>query len=395
MFVGKVNNITSKINFKGYQHKVNSAGKTVQEFNYPFYSEHETCEIEFVRVKKNNKYNIIIDESSKIVKQLPPEGLDVDVQDILELDDNESYAYKVRIRDKKTGKVKWEGADTGVKLKNTGVDWGFRISDGMHWEDVQGKEYSYSYPTTRYADYYKDGKYQNPYQYTLVTTNGTTPMSNGAGYLVMPDSLLPGAKFRNFDDSNTGEVYIDEAVQKKAEQSTRTFSNIMGGGIAGLIASIPYLKENGYGMLFGLPIANGDNVSSHSYWNKNNMQIASKMGSTENFAELMRQTYKNGMQFVNDGTFTSEGLEGIHFQYALRWAQNNPQTYYWFRMQGLKNSGLGLGVVPDNAKNLSHRIVNSPFIYEKQSSGIYKKVPNLKYDPSKETLFQIYDASQI
>lgn len=27
------------------------------------------------------------------------------------------------------------------------------------------------------------------------------------------------------------------------------------------------------------------------------------------------------MKYVYDGTFTSEGLEGIHFQYALRWAE--------------------------------------------------------------------------
>ena len=395
MFVGKISNFGAKISFRGYQHSVNSVGRTIERFSYPYDDATENCEIEFVRIKKNDKYNIAIDEASKVIVPLSPKGVEIDMKELLGLDDGESYAYKVRVKDKNTGNTKWEGADTGVKLKKQGSEWVFRIADQIHWENVKDKDFSYSYPTIRYEDCYTNGKYENPYQYTLVTTHGTTPMSNGAGCLVMPDTLMPGAKFRNFDDPNTGEVYIDDVAQKNAEMSTRTFSNVMGGGIAGLIYSIPYLKQNGYGMLFGLPIANGDNVSSHSYWNKNNMQIAPKMGNTENFAELMRQTYKNGIQFVNDGTFTSEGLEGIHFQYALRWAQNNPQTYYWFRMQGLKNSNLGLGIVPDNAKNLSHRVINAPYNYEKQANGTYKKVLNLKYDPNKETIFQIYDSSQV
>ena len=146
--------------------------------------------------------------------------------------------------------------------------------------------------------------------------------------------------------------------------------------------------------MFSTPIANGDDVSSHSYWNKNNMQIASRMGTTENYASFMQDLFKNGMKYVYDGTFTSEGLEGIHFQYALRWANKNPQSYYWFRMSGLKNSNLGLGAVPQNKENLRHRVVNAPYNYELQSDGTYKKVVNDKYNKNKPTMFQIYDASQ-
>lgn len=399
MFVSKViSGIPAKIGFKAREHKINKFGEQIEHFGYPYNNETEIAEIEFIRAKLNDKYNVILDENSKKTLPLTPAGIDVDPKELLGIDDNEAYAYKIRIRDKNNPQnIKWEGADTGIKLQNLSKnEWGYRISDSKHWENIENKKGNYSYETTKYADLYdSQGNFKDPYRYTLVTTHGSAPRANGAGYLAMPDTLMPGAKFKGFDDPNTGEIWIDKDAQKEAEQAVRTFSNIMGGNIAGLIQSIPYLKESGYSMLFTTPIANGDDVSSHSYWNKNNMQIASRMGNTENFAYLMRETYRNGMQYVYDGTFTSEGLEGIHFQYALRWAQKNPQTYYWFRMNGLKNSNLGLGVIPENAKKLSHRVINAPFNYEKQADGTYKAVKNLKYDANRETIFQIYDASQV
>ena len=387
MYVNKIIGASGKINFKSVQHTVNSVGKTVELFGYPYDYNTEIAEIELVRAKKDERYNTIIndpsrtinlddeneniyviDDSTRIVKRLTPGGVEIDPFEVLNLKEGDRYAFKIRIRDKANPSIiKWEGADTGVAVKRSDKgDYLFKTSGG--WEKCD---------------------------WTLMTTHGTRPMSNGTGYLVMADSLMPGAQIRGFEHPDTGKVYMDDAKQQNAENTLRTFSNIMGGNIAGLISIIPYLKANGYEMLFSLPIANGDDVSSHSYWNKNNNQLAPRMGNLEDYNYFMTELYKNGIQFVNDGTFTSEGLEGIHFQYALRWAQKNPQSYYWFRMNGLKNSNLGLGVIPENAKNLSHRIVNAPYNYEKQADGTYKKVPNLKYNPNKETLFQIYDASQV
>ncbi|MCQ2754105.1 MAG: hypothetical protein MJ231_03555, partial [bacterium] len=116
------------------------------------------------------------------------------------------------------------------------------------------------------------------------------------------------------------------------------------------------------------------------------------MGNMENLNSFFENLYANGMKYVYDGTFTSEGLEGIHFQYALRWAQRNPQTQYWFRMSSLKSAPLGLGVVPKNKENLRHRVINSPVIFNEQTQVIEK---NKDYNPNKETYFQIYDASQV
>ena len=389
MFVNKINGV-SNIGFKGYQHVKNNAGETVMRFDYPYDSENENCEIQIFSAEPTENYNYKLSEKPVAVVNLKPEGVNVNLQDITNLDKDAPFAYKVVRKDKSTGKVIWEGADTGVKIKYKDGEYVNRLI--VHDKAVFEQKDSSGKITGYYEDF--EGDPISNYTHTLVSRKGTTPMIQGAGYLITPDSLMPGAKYKGFDDPNTGEIYYDKDFQKKMEGVIKNFSNIHGGSIAGAQKIIPYLKENGYRYVFSTPMANGSKGWSLGYWNKNNMQVSPNMGNTENFASYFRDLYKNGLKYVYDGTFTSEGLEGIHFQYALRWAERNPQSYYWFRMTGLKNSNLGLGTVPKNKENLRHRIVNAPYNYQLQTDGTYKKVPNPNYNSHKETLCQIYDASQ-
>ena len=392
MFVSKINGL-SNLGFKGYQHIKNDIGESIYKFNYPYNSDTENCEVQIFKVVKTDKLNHKVIETPIANIALKPEGTEVNLQSITNLDKDEPFAYKIVRKDKKTGNVIWEGPDTGVKLKpGQNGEFVTRVHNDKAQKTVKdgNGNYLYSYEISDFQ-----GDSINNYKYTLVSRKGTTPTVQGAGYLAMPDSFKPGVMYRGFTEENTGELYYNKDYQKDIEGVVRTFSNKFGGNIAGLQERIPYLKENGYKLLFTTPIANGDTVAPHSYWNKNNMQIAPNMGNIENFNSFFRDLYKNGMKYVYDGTFTSEGLEGIHFQYALRWAEKNPQSYYWFRMNDLKNSNLGLGVIPQNKENLRHRLVNAPYNYELQANGTYKAVANSSYDKNKETLFQIYDASQV
>lgn len=390
MFVNKINGFSNSIRFKGYQHVKNDVGESVLRFSYPYDYEKETCEIQIYRATPNEKMNYKLSQEPIAAIPLTPNGVEVNLQDITNLDKDAPFAYKVVRKDKETGKVIWEGADTGVKIKPQNGEYVNRtyvheIAPFVE-KDADGNVKSV------HSDYVGDPI--SNYTHSLVSRKGTTPMVQGAGYLITPDSLMPGAKFKGFNDEHTGEIYYDENFQKEQEGVIKNFSNVMGGSIAGAQKIIPYLKKNGYKYMYSTPVANGSKGWSLGYWNKNNMQTSENMGNTENFASFFREMYTNGMKFVNDGTFTSEGLEGIHFQYALRWADKNPQTYYWFKMSGLKDSNLGFGVVPKNKENLRHRIINSPYNYELQSDGTYKKVANPNYNSNKETLFQIYDAKQ-
>ena len=374
MFVSKINGISQNVGFKGYQHIKNSVGEDIMRFNYVYDYENETCEVRFFRVTPTDKYNYKIDETPIASVQLKPDGVNINLQEITNLDSDENLAYQI-VRKDKNGNVIWQGADTGSKVKKQGNEFVYRNGDSRVWNNKTNSE------TIEYADDV------SKYQYTIISRRGTAPMVQGAMYMAIADSYKPGIKIDKY-----GNLTYDKKAQQKAENTIKTFSNHLGGTFAAFINDIPKISKN-YSYLLTPPLANGDDVSGHGYWNKNNMQIAPTQGNMEQFKMFIRELYKYNMGYIYDGTFTSEGLEGIHFQYALRWANQNPQSYYWFKMNGLKNGALGLGVIPENNKNLRHKLVNAPYNYEIQTNGTYKKVPNPKYNPNKETYFNIYDVS--
>lgn len=194
MFINKINGI-SNVGFKGYQHLKNNVGENVMKFNYAYDYDKEDCEVQFFKLSEDENYNYKVDETPIASVKLKSEGVDINLQNITNLDKDEAFAYKIVRKDKQTGNVIWEGADTGAKIYG--------------------------------------GKY------TFVTRKGTTPMVQGAAYLAMPDSFMPGAIYAGYNDTNTGEIIRKSDIQKNAENEVRTFSNLYGGSIAGLHAGIP------------------------------------------------------------------------------------------------------------------------------------------------------------
>lgn len=342
MFVNRISSGSNQI-FRGYQQEKNNAGEFVLRFNHPS-SRYGNCYVEFYNVKKDdaNKTGYSVDTSKHSVYRAKIEegGATVNLKDIKELKPNAPFAYRI------------------ISNGTPAIESGVNLGDN----------------------------------YVLVTPRTASPTVHGTGYFAMPDSLMPGAFYYPYDSSKTGEIGMNDDYQKDMENTVRTFSNTFGGNLAGMEKMIPTLKENGYKYFFTTPTAGGDNVSSHHYWTDNNKQIPEVLGNTENYKSFIRNMFKNGLVHVFDGTYTSEGLSGIHFQYALRWADQNPQTYYWFKMTGIKDAPLGFGTIPKNKENLRHRVINAPYIYDEAKNEV---VENLKYDAGKETLFQIYDGSQV
>ena len=368
MLVHSVNNVGRRIGFNGYQHVKNNVGDTIYRFNYPYDYETENCEIQFFKLKQKPNYEYELIESPIAVVRLQEGGVDVNLQSITSLGKDEPFAYKYVRKDKNTGSIIAQGADSGMVFTTDSGKVKYRTRGKGLDEEVKGSEY------------------------TFVSQLTTTPRVQGSGYLVYPESQRVGVKYRDFADPNTGEIYLDKDEQAMLEKVHKTFSNKLGGNLAGLEANIDYLDDNGYKIQLANPIAGGDNRSGHRYWNKNNFQIADDMGTMENFNSYARKLFQKGKVYVYDGTFTSEGLEGIHFQYALRWANKSPQTFYWFKMHDLKKQPLGLGVIPNNKENVRHRVINAPVIYNESTQKIEA---NPRYNSNKETLFQIYDASQV
>lgn len=412
MFINKINGIAQNLGFKGYQHIKNDVGETIMKFNYPYdyKNGNESCEIEIYNVTKTDKLNYKVSETPIATIRLEEGGKEVNLQRETNLDKDETFAYRV-VRKDKNGKEIWSGADSGIKILKSNGEYVFRVhNEPIGWIPEKNKTITDrdGNPITVVTKDDKEinqlevwhksdilgGPKANLWKLTLVTQNGTTPFVQGPGYLAMPDTFMPGVRYKAFNEEGTGEIVEDWEYQEKMEKMVKTVSNMYGGSIAGLEAVIPHLKKMGIKKFFTTPLANGDNRTSHGYYNKNNMQVQENMGNSENFDSLMRTEFRNGINHVFDATLTSEGIEGIHVNYVKKWG-DKAQSARWFRMYNLNDLGLAFGVVPNEPENLRHRLINSPFIVSKQGDGTYKFVENKKYNKNKETYLQIYDASQV
>ena len=85
MFVNKINSVQN-IGFKGYQHIKNDVGETVMRFNYPYDSDKETCEIQIFSATPTEKYDYKLSSSPIATINLKPEGVDVNLQEITNLE---------------------------------------------------------------------------------------------------------------------------------------------------------------------------------------------------------------------------------------------------------------------------------------------------------------------
>ncbi|MCQ2739029.1 MAG: alpha-amylase family glycosyl hydrolase [bacterium] len=336
MFVNKIDNKYQS--FKGYQHEVDNYGYNVVRINYP-HSKDDKVQCECVILKRSNTDPSGLEVASSIgIIDIGETGGVINLDKIKKLPTDNHIGYRISVN--------------GTPIKDTGL-------------------------TT------KDG-------YGIIPIK--SPRIYGQAIHTMPQIQRADAYYADFNNPETGKILFDKERQKNAEKIITNISTPDNGGLAGLESSIKDWHNMGIKRVFTTPIWGGDNKSAHHYWTKNNMQISDNVGNIENYKSFIRELFKNGIQHVDDAAYTSEGLEGIHFQYAIRWKNQNPQTYYWFKMNGIKDNPLTLGVVPKNNKNLRHRIINPSVIYNSEKQKIE---PNPNYDPHKETYFQIYDDSLI
>ena len=140
-----------------------------------------------------------------------------------------------------------------------------------------------------------------------------------------------------------------------------------------------------------LPLFTDDSLTAHAYWNKNCFQMAHSLGNINNYAAIQRKMFAKGMNMVSDGAYVNEGLEGTHFQHILKWGEQSPY-FNWFRITGLKDSPLRLGVIGKATEHDTHRLVNSPYKFIQNEDGTVSIKPYRgEYDSNKSTYIQIYD----
>jgi len=328
------------LSHKGYQPCINNNGDLVYAFYYPHDSNNQEVQVEFYRPWSKN--------GDKPVRTINLKDTNiVDFSKIPEFNNINVIPYRILVNGKHV------------------VDSGF------------------------YTDFRNSGN-----GFNLINRKVSNPITGGQAIQTMIDSQRPGAFYSGFNSEYTGKVNYDINRQRDSEDVIRTASNKGGGSLAGIEYDIDeYFKKMDIQKIFMTPVWGYDPLTSHRYLNQIDTQISDDIGNVDNYETFIRKLYKNGMQYVDDFAITSMGLEGIPVQYALRWAGQNPQTYYWFRMNGLNDGPLGFGVVPKNkVENLRFRVINPPVVYNSETGKVEK---NPKYNSNREVIYQIYDVSQV
>ena len=198
------------VNFTGFNHKKSENGTQEFEFNFPHDSNKYDCYLEVFSVKKdkNDNYNVNkmltnTDLGVQSVK-LGNGGVKIDMGYAYdELANKEPFAYRYKLVDKKDNSKSFYQVDAGSVL-----------------------------------DYSKNGNFD---KFNLVMQDGTQVAKGGSMTLALPDSYAVGWVY-----DEKGKPTLNKDIQAKAKHATKTFSNKLGGGLAGFEANIDKLKKAGY-----------------------------------------------------------------------------------------------------------------------------------------------------
>ena len=341
------------ISFKGYKVVKSDDGFKEVEFAYPYDENKEDCYLELYKLDKD-RYNNYFTAGKAYNKtgsdryKMSPGTNRIDLSRTFGIDDNAPFAYHYVLVDKKTGYTK------------TRIDSGDSIDE-------------------RHAT--KDGRFV----FNVVLPTKSDLSRGGSMKLVIIDSQKVGYVY---NDHNM--IVKDEALAKRGEHGIKTITNKFGGTLAGLEKAVDNGEYDAYGRIISLPIFTDDDFTAHAYWNKNCFQMASSLGNVNNYASLQRKMFAHGLNFVSDGAFVNEGLEGVHFKHLLKWGEDSPFAN-WFRASGIKDNPLSMGVFVKNKEYISHKIVNSPYVYEQNAIGIVSMKKNSLYNPKKPTYIQFFD----
>ena len=345
----KVSLNTDKVDFKGYMPVKNDKGYKNYEFSYPFDPDKYNCYLELFSLNqdKNGNFkinNIVRDRNGNTRLPLKTGSNRINLARNYGITDNVDFAYHFILQDKNSGYVK------------PAIDAGDSIDDRPH------------------PHHESDSRV-----YNIVTANQSETTRGGAMRLVITDSQHVG---RVYDKNN--QVTYDRAIAQKAENAIKTLVNKFGGTMAGVeygIVNGDYKTD-----IISLPFTDQTNV----YWTKNLFQTDLSLGNINNYASMQREMFKRNMNYVSDGAFVNEGLEGIHFNHVLKWGEDSPY-FRWFKASGLKDKPFSLGIFSRDTKHISHKTVNLPYIYEQNSEGKITWKINSDYDDKKPSYIQFFN----
>lgn len=371
----EVQNKNNNVNFKGYKPVKSNEGYTEYEFSFPFDDNKYDCYLELYNVKQDPKteyLNIknIMKSPDYIRKVMNDENFDgekgvkltsgkniINLADTFGLNEGKPFAYHYKLIEKNNRNNQFFRVDAGNVIDKTAET---------------GKGYDL---------------------YNVVYAGASKVAKGGAMKLLLPDNYNVSWVY---DEKNPTKIIPNKQENiQEAKKSIKSTVNKLGGSLAGVEKDLELGKFDNYSRIISTPIFTDDSLTAHSYWNKNCFQTSMSLGNINNYTSLQKKMFAKGINFVSDGAFVNEGLEGIHFKHILKWGEKSPY-FYWFRVYALQDSPFTLGVFGKNMSdqkdnpNVAQRIVNAEKYYVEENGKIKTK-KNPKYNPKKPTYIQVYD----
>ncbi|MBO6086787.1 hypothetical protein J6P92_00370 [bacterium] len=361
--------INNKPSFEGYKPAKNNYGDKVYEFNYVYDDENYDCYLELYRVKQDKNGNYIVTGEKDPYGNIKPL---ISNNALLE----GSTKFGIRLE---------KGKATRINLAadyNIASDQPFAYHYVLRYKHDKNAAPIYKLdPGNKLIDAANSGRAHEVYN--VVSGRASTVAKGGAMKLIVPDNYNVQWVY---DDNNT---IVKNPNIEKARKTNKNFANKIGGSLAGIEKDVEEGNLDNFTRIITTPLFADDSLSAHGYWNKNCYQMAQSLGNINNYASLQRKMFAKGMNLVSDGAYVNEGLEGVHFQHVLHWGKKSPY-FNWFKISGLEDSPLSMGVFGKKTEHTTHRIVNSKYKFE-EKDGIIKIKDNKQYNPKKPTYIQIYD----
>ena len=350
------------VHFEGVKPTKSDTGFKEYEFSFPFDDKEFDCYLELYSVTTDKNGNFIVNEDN-LKKHKTGEGLikltsgsnKINLARNYSISNNEPFAYHYKL-----------------------------LPKGSNPDDYFNATYEIEAGTVIYQGTGNSNGPAKHQKYNIYTPSSNCA-SGGAMKLVIPDTYNAGFVY---DEDGT---IIPRKNLDKLFKSVRTFANKIGGTLAGIEKDVKGGKFDEYSRIIATPLFTDDSLTGHAYWNKNCMQIAQSLGNIDNYRSLQKAMFAKGLNFVSDGAFVNEGLEGVHFKHVLKWGDKSPY-FNWFRIAGLKDSPLLMPVFSKNKEFISHRIVNPKYEYTQVSDGTIRRSRVLStYESNKPTYIQVYD----
>ena len=358
--------ILNKVSFKGYKPVKSEYGDKVYEFNYVYNDAEKDCYLEIFLVDKDENGNYFVTGDK---------DYDGNVIPLENYGENGKRSIKLE-----------SGKATVVDLA---ADYGIAPDQGFAYHYVlRPKNMPDGLPEYKvdYGNVINEIGAKNKAHeiYNFVSDRASTATVGGAMKLIVPDS---NNVMWVYDKDNK---IVKNPNIEKARKTNKNFANKIGGSLAGIEKDLDNGKLDNFTRIITTPLFTDDSLTAHGYWNKNCFQMANSLGNINNYASLQRKMFAKGINLVSDGAYVNEGLEGVHFQHVLKWGKKSPY-FNWFRISGLEDSPLSMGVFGKKLNHVTHRVINPKYKFEQKEDGSIKFSLNKNYESNKPTFIQVYD----